>query len=69
MLISKTITHAGVPFTVTGEVNQRTPATRTDPAEGGCFEDYSILVGEYDLTDLLDSDAIDFILEVSNDEL
>ena len=41
---------------------------RTDPAEGGDFEDYKIMHGSDDMTDLLKQEVVDDIIEQAAEE-
>jgi hypothetical protein len=60
----------GIDFEVNGDYAAYYPATMYksngdpgDPAEGGCFEDYTITIEGVDVTDVLDSKIIEEIME------
>jgi len=60
------VTYAGIDFTVTGYYAPYVPANFLDPAEGGNFEDYSVYLGDNDLTDLLSDDVLQYIMELAD---
>ena len=61
------VTYAGIDFTISGSYSPYVPATRLDPAEGGNFEDYTVCIGDNDLTDLLSDDVIQYIMELADE--
>jgi hypothetical protein len=60
------VTYSGIVFTVSGDYAPYVPANFLDPAEGGSFEDYTISIGENDLTDLLSDDVVQYIMELAD---
>jgi hypothetical protein len=74
MLKSVDVTYAGIDFTVIGSYATYKPATMYqkngdpgEPAEGGNFEDYSVYLGDNDLTDLLSDDVLQYIMELADE--
>lgn len=53
MMINETVNYAGHDLDVTGDFISETPATRLEPAEGGYIEDMTVMLGEYDITELI----------------
>lgn len=72
MTIDVAIIHRGVPMTISGDFIEpikeviRADPGESHPAEGGYFEEYSILVEGHDVTELLAGRIKDEILEEAN---
>jgi hypothetical protein len=62
-----TVNCAGIEFTVTGEYVPYVPENFLDPAEGGGFEDYSVCIGNDDLTELLSGDVLQYIIKLADE--
>jgi hypothetical protein len=67
MTKSVTVSYGGVDFIVTGEYSIFVAANFMEPPEGGGFDEYQVFIGEYDVTDLLCDDVIQYILDIAND--
>ncbi|MGE4465452.1 hypothetical protein [Sphaerochaeta sp.] len=53
MMINETVKYAGHDLDVLGNYIRESPATRLEPAEGGYIEDMTVMLGEYDITELI----------------
>ncbi len=53
MRINETVKYAGLELDVFGDLVPESPATKWEPAEGGYIEDMTVMLGEYDITELI----------------